>query len=393
MPKFLIVLLKELRETLRDKRSVSILALFVFMYPALIGTMLNRAIDRASKPEREGVALTVIGAAQAPNLIAQLKQKNVLVTPHGPMSEAEIAELLRAKKAVAVLTLDPKFSASYNSMRPAHMQLWFDSGVDNGHKLDDVEKVLNSYTSQIAQARLLAHGVSPVVMMPVQVQRYDTGTAATRSAALIGAMVGSFFVPIFIFCLSLAIDTTAGERERRSLEVLLAQPVRGGSLLLGKIGAAATLSVIGFTLEMVVAHLMLKWMPLEEIGLSWRLSGLSLASVIAVSLPLCAFAAAFEVALAMNAKTFKEAQSTLSLAVILPLMPVIVVPMLDLQSGTWMYAVPVLGNITLFKELSKGAALGPLPYLLTAAVPAALALACYAFAALRLKSEKYVLSV
>ncbi|MDP3671563.1 MAG: ABC transporter permease [Telluria sp.] len=392
-PKFLVVFLKEFKETLRDKRALALLAMFVLMYPAIVGFGLQKLINRATMPEREGIELVVIGAAQAPTLMAQLKQKNINVTERAPMTEEAIGALLHENKFAAVLRLDDKFSQNYQAMRPARVELWFDSARDTGGKQRDIEDLLRSYGNNIAGARLLAHGVSPATLAPVMVQRYDTGTSASRSAMLIGAMLGAFFIPAFIFCLSSAVDSTAGERERRSLEVLLAQPARPADLIVGKWLAAASLSVIGVTLELAIAHTVLKWLPLEEIGMSWRLSSADLALACIATIPLSLFAAGLEIALAMNAKSFKEAQSTVSFAILLPMIPMIVVPMLDLKTATWMYLVPVLSNQTLLRELAKGQEIGALPFVLTFGASLVLALACVAMASWRMKSERYVLSV
>lgn len=392
-PKFLVVFLKEFKETLRDKRALALLAMFVLMYPAIVGFGLQKLINRATMPEREGIELVVIGAAQAPTLMAQLKQKNINVTERAPMTEEAIGALLHENKFVAVLRLDDKFGQNYQAMRPARVELWFDSALDTGGKQRDIEDLLRSYGNNIAGARLLAHGVSPATLAPVMVQRYDTGTSASRSAMLIGAMLGAFFIPAFIFCLSSAVDSTAGERERRSLEVLLAQPARPSDLIVGKWLAAASLSIIGVTLELAIAHTVLKWLPLEEIGMSWRLSTADLALACIATIPLSLFAAGLEIALAMNAKSFKEAQSTVSFAILLPMIPMIVVPMLDLRTATWMYLVPVLSNQTLLRELAKGQEIGALPFVLTFGASLVLALACVAMASWRMKSERYVLSV
>lgn len=391
--KTLVVFWKELKESLRDKRALGMLALFVLMYPAIVGFVLHDLIKRSSEPEREGVELVVIGSAHAPTLMTQLKQKNISITEHKPVDEDGVAELLRSGKSVAVLKIDGKFVENYHAMRPAQLELWFDSGAETGRKLNEVENVLNTYTSNIARARLLAHGVSPVNLQPVVVQRYDTGTSATRSGKIIGAMLGTFFIPVFIFCLSTAVDSTAGERERRSLEVLMAQPITSFQLVSGKLLAAAALSVIGITLELLFAHGILKWIPLEELGLSWRLSTLDLALVILTAIPLCLFAAAFELALAMNAKSFKEAQSTLSIAMVIPMLPIFLVPMFDLTNEMWMFAVPLLSNITLLREMSKGQDLTFLHYALTVGSSLLAAAVFYAFATWRMKSEKYVLAV
>lgn len=391
-PKFMVVFIKEFRETLRDRRSLVLLALFTLMYPLMLGYMLNKQIERATQPEREGMELAVIGAAQAPNLMAQLKQKNVTVQPVDAMDEEAIGELLKSRKVVAVLRIDDKFTENYQAMRPAQVELWFDSAIDHGPRVRDVEAALNAYSMDIASARLLAHGVSPVTISPVKVQRYDTGGTAGRSG-VIGAMIGFLFFPAFGCCLSAAVDSTAGERERRSMEVLMAQPVRTWELIGGKWLAAGILSVIAITLELALAHGILSWLPLEEVGTSWRVTSTDLALICLASVPLSLLAAAVHIAMAMNAKSFKEAQTTASVVMLVPMIPGVVVSMMELKTAAWMYTVPMLSNQTLLGEVAKGQDVGAMPYLLTFVSSMLPALAAVAFASWRLRSERYVLAV
>jgi sodium transport system permease protein len=390
--KFLVVFKKELRESLRDRRSLGLLALFTLMYPLLLGVLLHQWIDRATRPEREGIVLAVIGGAQAPTLMTQLKQKNITVHDTPPLDEAGIGDLLRTHKAAAVLRLPGKYAADYAAMRPARIELWYDSSTEQDGRRD-VEDVLNAYGSNIAGARLLAHGVSPAALSPVQVQRYDTGTTAARSAGLIGGILGFLFFPAFICGLSAAVDSTAGERERRSLEVLMAQPVRTWELVTGKWLAAAALAIVGITLELMLAHAILSWMPLEEIGMSWRVSWGRLLLVCLASVPLSLFAAGMQIAVAMNARSFKEAQSVLSIVMLVPMLPGLAVSMLELKTASWMYLVPMLSNQTLLRETAKGGDIGLLPFVLTFLCSALAAWAAVAFAAWRMKSERYVLAV
>ena len=392
-PAYLIVFLKEFRETLRDRRALGLLLLFTVMYPLMLGYMLNQQIQRAIKPEREGMELAVIGADKAPSLMAQFKQRNIQVIATPQLDEEGIGALLRERKVVALLRLDPKYVEDYHAMRPAKMELWYDSAANFGGRQHEVDEVVQAYSSNISGARLLAHGVSPATLSPVRLQRYDTGGTAARSAGVIGAILGFLFFPAFICGLSAAVDSTAGERERRSLEVLMAQPASPWSLVCGKWLAAGSLAVIGITLELALAHGILSWLPLEEIGMSWRVTSLDLAWVCVATIPLSLFAAALHIALAMNAKSFKEAQSMLSLVVLVPMVPGLVVSMLELKTAMWMYLVPMLSNQTLLRELAKGQDMGVLPFVFTftsSMVPALIALA---FASWRMKSERYVLAV
>jgi sodium transport system permease protein len=392
-PRFLIVFMKEFHETLRDKRSLWLLAVATLMYPVLLGYFLNQQIDRATQPEREGIALTVIGADKAPTLMAQLKQKNVTITALPPTSDDAIETLLRGRKTVAVLRLSDSFTVDYAAMRPAKIELWYNSASDTDARRRDIDEIVQNYSANIAGARLLAHGVSPATMAPIKLQRYDTGSNAARSAGVIGSILGFLFFPAFICCLSAAVDSTAGERERRSLEVLMSQPAHAWELIVGKWLAAGALSVIGLTITLVFAHAILSWLPLEEIGMSWRVTSGDLALVWLASVPLSLFAAALQIAIAMNAKSFKEAQSTLSFITFVPMIPGVAVSMLELKTAMWMYVVPMLSNQTLLREIAKGEAIGSLPFVLTFASSAIAALAAVAFAAWRMKSERYVLAV
>ncbi len=391
--KFLVVMRKELLEALRDRRAMSVLLMMVVLYPVILWFALHKMIEVSARDERENIKVMMIGGTQTPTLLALLKQKNVQVTDHADMNDGEITELLRKHDYIGVIKVSDKFTENYTAMRPARIELWLDSASESQSKLRRVESVLHGYNNSIAGARLLAHGVSPAVLSPIQLQYYDTATNASRSVRFIGALLGMFFVTAFIFCMNTAMDSTAGERERRSLEVLLAQPVQAFSLTVGKWLATAALSIIGLGLELLVAHFILKWMPLEEIGMSWRVTLPMLFGMIGCAIPLCLFAAAFEIALAMNARTFKEAQTMMSFALFLPMMPAIVVPMLDLNTATWMYALPVLSNQTLLIEVAKGQNVGVLPYLLTIGSSLLAAALAAGFAAWRLRSEKYVLGV
>jgi sodium transport system permease protein len=393
-PTFVVIFLKEMRETLREKRTIGLLLLFTLMYPVMFGILITQIIDRSTRSDREGIELAVIGASKAPTLMAQLKQKNITVIDTAPLDEAGIEALLdKNDKVAGVLRLSDKFTANYAAMRPARIELWFNSAAESGPQRREVEDVLEAYGANVASARLLAHGVSPATLGPIQVQRYDTGTNASRSAGFIGSMLSMLFFPAFFCGMSAAVDSTAGERERRSLEVLMAQPARAGSIITGKWLMAGALAVIGLTLELILAHVVLSWLPLEEIGMTWSLNWFDIGLVCIVALPLALLAAALQIALAMNAKSFKEAQSLLSIVLLLPMIPGVVVSMMDLKTSLWMYAVPMLSNQTLLREMSKGVEVGALPFLLTFVSAALPALAIVAFAGWRMKSERYVLAV
>jgi sodium transport system permease protein len=189
------------------------------------------------------------------------------------------------------------------------------------------------------------------------------------------------------------VDSTAGERERRSLETLLAQPASPFDVVAGKWLAASLLSVAGLILELGAGHIILRSMALEEAGLSWRLGTGTFLLILLTSVPLCMFAAAIQIAVAINSKTFKEAQTTVSFLLLLPLVPVFAIPLMNIATKPWMYAVPVLAEQTLTLELARGQSLGWIPFLMTAGVSLLCAAISLTFAVFRIRSERFVLGI
>ncbi len=392
-PLIKIVYLKEMTDALRDKRAMQTWFLFVALFPFVVFMMLNTIISKASKAENETIDVVVINGSAAPTLLTYLENNTIKVNAHDGMDEAAITALLAERKMAAVIRFDKAYGQQFNNLRPADIELWFDSAAEQDRKTRKIQRLLRSYSSDIAQSRLMVRGVSPALLSPIAVQEYDTATQASRAGKLVGVLLGTLFVYVFYYCLNTTIDSTAGERERKSLEILLAQPARAFDLIVGKWLTSATISFAGITLAMVAGHLILKQMALEEIGMSWRLTTPDLIALLLISLPLCLFAPAFEIALALNSKTFKEAQTMVSFALLIPLLGVIVVPMLDITTQTWMYAIPVLAEQTLLMEFAKGNSVGALPIVLTMSMSLVLTVACIAFATKRLQSERFVVGI
>ncbi|WP_374039743.1 hypothetical protein [Massilia sp. Dwa41.01b] len=165
-PLWIVVLMKELLEALRDRRTLGMLLMLTLVYPAVIGLILKNMIARGSPDAKAGIELVVIGGGQAPNLLAQLREKKVLVSERGPMMAADIKTLLREKKAAGVLRLGAEFTGYYAELRPAPIELWFDSSIERREQRLEVENILRDYANGIAGARLEARGVSPVVLSP-----------------------------------------------------------------------------------------------------------------------------------------------------------------------------------------------------------------------------------
>lgn len=392
-PRFIILFTKEIKESLRDKRALSLLLIFALMYPLFYWLLLGKLIDGAHRLEKKGADVIIAGSIRQSDLAKQLTKRNFRLRESAPLGEQEILKALANDGIAAVIRMEDGAAGTMGDGQLAVIEMWYDSSADNDSNIKAIEDVFRDYTNGIVEARLVARSLPSTFTKPVAIKKNDVASNASRSARYLGAMLGFLFLPVFILCMSTALDSTAGERERRSLEILLAQPIKPYEIILGKWLAAASYSVIGVTLELVLVHMIFTWMPLEEIDLSWQLTTMDILAVCIATIPLALFAAALEILLAMNSKSLKEAQSLVSLVALVPILPLLIAVLFDFKGSLYLYLVPVLGNLTLLRELAKGEGLGLVPYLLTALTPLLISMFAIYIASQRMKSEKYVMNI
>ena len=237
----LTVFLKEVRENLRDRRTVintlvtgPLFAPLIFVL--LINTLVTREFEKAEKP----LPLPVIGAENAPNLIDALKQQRVEIKP-GP-ADPDLA--VREQDADAVLRIPKEFADAWNKGEPAQVEIIYDqSQRDANSTVARLRGILEQYDRRSGALRLVARGLSPSVTRAVVIAERDRSTAQSRASHLFSMLPYFFILGGFVGGMALAIDTTAGERERQSLEPLFANPVPRWQLLAGKLGATTAFAI------------------------------------------------------------------------------------------------------------------------------------------------------
>lgn len=388
-----VIARKELTDAIRDRRSVMTLLMMVLLMPGILFLSLQFGIKKATRDENETILVLIQNGAQTPSLQAQLKQAGITLKEVELADEAAITKRLQNRKVTAFIEIAPDFRESYDALRPATLRLWYNSATDQASKTRKVRHLVQRYQRGIAEWRLVARGVSPSLVTPLDYHEFDMANQGERSGTTLGMLFGMLFWAVFSIGTTMVIDTTAGERERRTLELLLAQPVQAWQIIGGKWAAASLFSFCGLALEMVATHIALLSLPLEEVGMSWQfgLSGIGL--IILSGLPLCMFAATFIMALAMNTKSFKEAQATVGFALFVPMLPVFVVPLLDMGKQSWMFAIPALGHGEAIKALTKNQTILPLEWALMLGTPLLLSFALAWFCSWRMRHERFVVGV
>jgi sodium transport system permease protein len=379
------VLRKELKDHARDRRSVLSGLLIPVLGPLLfLGTFtLMASWTREDKP----LVVPVAGAEHAPHLIAFLQRAGAIVEPAPADFEAQV----RDGKLELALSIPEDYGKEFEAGRSAPLQLAFDSSSNKARpQVARARRLLELYTRRMSALRMIARGVSPTLVAPLDVTELDLATAE-RTAANVLSMIPLFLLmAAFVGGLHVAIDCTAGERERGSLESLLVNPVSREAVVVGKWMAVVLVAVLAVCVAMLGFSVALARVPLQDLGVRFQLGAREVTGLLSACLPLALFAAALQVTLALFARTYKEAQSYLSVLMMLPMIPAIFLSLSPVKTHAWMMAVPILGQAVLMSDVLRGEG-RPSWWFVVAASSAACAGAIFlAWAARLLRSEKIV---
>jgi sodium transport system permease protein len=352
MKSVITVFWKEVRENIRDKRTVlntlltgPLLAPVIFVL--LINGIVSRELDKAEKP----LPVPVIGAEYAPNLIDALKQSGIEIKD----APSDPERAVREQDADLVLRIPSSYSEAWRNGEPAQIELIYDqSQRDASGSVARLRAVLDGYGQRTAAMRVIARGLSPTMTRPLVVANRDQSTAQARGGMMFSMLPYFFILGAFIGGMALAIDTTAGERERQSLEPLFANPVSRSKILLGKLSATGMFAFTTLLLSIIAFSVAGMFMPTEKLGMSLQIGPRFAALTLLVMLPLVFLISSLQTLAAAFAKTFREAQTYLSLLMFVPAVPTMLMSIFPFKTQTWMYAVPLVGQQVTITRLMRG---------------------------------------
>ena len=344
MKQLLAIFRKELTDGVRDRRSLFSALLFPVSTAAVMWLLLTTIanLDR----DVEQVEVPVVGAEHAPQLVGFLEETGLVVVegPDDPKAAVQAGEAL-------VLVIPEDFQERLREGRSVPVQMVRDrSRPEDSGTVRKVQGALNAWSGQLAALRLMARGVSPELVQPVVVSTVDLSTPSSKAAALVD-VVTMFLVLACFFCnMYLAIDATAGERERNSLEALLLNPVRAEVLVLGKFLATVVFGAVGVGLTLVLMSVTTLFVPMEQLSMRIEL-GVAAPSVFLLLLPATLLAGAAQLLVASGSRSFKEAQIALSMVLFVPMLPGLLLSLNPTETPEWMLAVPVVGHQLMVTDL------------------------------------------
>jgi len=385
-PAFLTVLRKELRDALRDRRT----ALMVLVASVLSGPLTLVLLAQFVSGLEEKAASTkvrMVGSANAPSLVNFLQRNDVEIE----QAPADYEKRVKEGRLDAVIVIPDDFDARFVGGEEPRVEIVYDdSRTESGPAIRQAERLLRAFNRETGMLRLVARGVSPDLADPVKVEHVNTATPRQKGAFLL------FVIPMFALLspllggMAVAIDSTAGERERGSLEPLLANPVPTRHIVAGKWLAAWTLAtaVAAFTLAgFAVAstfYAQRKLSAMMAFGLpEWI-------EFLVVVIPFAAMTSALQMLICTYGRSYREAQTYVSyLATVVSFVPIVVI-FAGLKDAAWQLAIPVLGQQVVLSRMVRGDALGMADWLLPSTIALCIAAFCIAAVVRLLGQERIV---
>ena len=350
----LTVFFKEVLDNFRDRRTLaSALLMGPIFGPVLFAFVINLSVERSLEDQESTLELPIIGQEFAPNLVAFLRSRNIDAVD-GPEYLAAAMEAVKTGAHDIVLIIPEEFGEQLADTIPAKVELVSDqANTDADRDARRARSALLSYNQLLAGTRVIARGINPRALQPLNIDEVDVSTPSGRSALLLGMMSYFFVFAALMGGMYLAIDTTAGERERGSLEPLLSLPVTRDQLILGKIAATCLFMALSLTLSLLAFYVSLGFMPLEKLGMTPNFGPGVVLAALAIFLPFILVGAALMTLVASFTKSYREAQTWLSVVLIAPTMPILIVSILTLRPRLEFMFIPSLSQHLLLVDMVK----------------------------------------
>ena len=345
-----IVFVKESIDNLRDRRSLFLALIYPVIGALLLGMLVSFVGGMFRGQSYQALELPVLGADRAPELIKYLATNDVTVRA----APADPRQVVRSGGADAVLVIPNGYDEDFAAQRPAKLEM-----VVNATRLSTVimvsrvVEILRTYSREVGKSRLRKHGVVPEVASPLDIRSINVGRSRNLAGFFLNMLPPFIIFTIFVGGVYLAIDTTSGERERGSLEPLLANPVARWEFMLGKALATFAFTLTAVVVQLLAFKVMFEVVAAGEYGIKISPDLTAFVGVALLCLPLIGFAVALQIIVATVSRSYKETQTYLGLLPLLPSLPGMILVFVPVKAQVWMMTIPTFGQILLIGRLMR----------------------------------------
>ena len=351
MYQFTAIVKKECKDNIRDRRALfSALAPAIFAPIFLVG-MITFMLDKIRGESGDPTEFSVIGANHAPGLMDFISSQNTRIKQLINPKSAE--ELVKSGDEKVILLVKQNYQERFSQGQQNTLKIIYEGGSisDTLKHVASLRGLINQYSSRTGLLRLQVRGIKPDIVSPIRVVEMDVASPAAKALSILLYLPYLIIVTVFIGGLPLAIDTTAGEKERGSLEPLLVQPISRSVLLYGKMTAISLFSGLSLALLLVVLYFLIPLIPFSELGLDLEIDSAQYLVMFLICVPIILFSSALLTVVGSFTKTFKEAQTYLSLMIVLPTLPIIIAQLMNVEPSLIIMPIPSLAQSTLITDI------------------------------------------
>jgi len=362
-----VILWKEILDNLRDRQTVFYALLFgPVLLPLLMGGALVAGLNQASIDFDEPAVLSVSHSERAPNAV-------------------------REGDVPAVLEIPDDFASALRAGQPAPLLIHVNDGDKQSSKeARKISTLLRVYGQTLNAQRMQHRGIDPSVFNSIDVSLQDVSSNGFRGQILASLLPFLLIVAMVMGGFYLAIDTTAGERERQSLEPLLSLPVARYKLVLGKFLAVLVFVGISSILTAISLFLVFRFFSPEMAGGELSFDAPTILKAWLLASPLVVFISAVLMTVAASTRSSKEAQTYLGLLMAFPMAPFFILQFIDVKAANHTMALPMLSQYQLLERVVLQDNIS-VSHILLSVTGTLVAAALLLFVAIRLYSREKVL--
>ena len=364
MRKIFAIAWKEIFDNLRDKRSVGMGLIYPIFWPIFVAGSLIAAVNIGNIDFEKETNVAITGQEHAPNLIEFMHQNNLeaIAAPDNPRTAVLNAEV------PIVLEISPEYASQFREGKPAELTLYMNESDTKSQKAyRKVNAVLQQYDRKHNQLRMYARGIDSSIFDTLNLQKEDVSTEG-KSGQMTGLMIP--FLCIFSMIMGafyLAIEITAGEREKNSLEPLLSLPVSRFQLVSGKYITLIAFMLLSLVVILISFGITFNLIPRDKIGSLFNFGVSNLGRTGLALIPLMFLLSGALIVISAFTKSSKEAQTYMGILIIFPMIPYFVMTFKTIPTKTEIMAIPILSQYKLVDKIFKNESIETFHYLLSAA--------------------------
>ena len=346
-----IIFVKEVVDSLRDYRSWSTGLFWGLFGPLMMGGIFMMIGSSVREEIEKPLNLPIQNPENAPNLIRFLEQRDVIVEPAPSNPEAAV----KSGDVNVVLIIPAEYAENFSSSHTANVRLVIDSSRQSAQvDVNRIQDLLETYSNYLGALRLVVRGVSPQVIQAMAIEEVDVATPQSQATMLISFLPYFIIFAIFNGGAAIITDTTAGERERQSLEPLLINPVPRRNFVYGKLLAAFPFSLASLAITLIGFGIVFNVLPIEQyLGIQISLNLLTLFWIFLICLPIAFLASAIQILVASFARSTKEAGTYLPFIALIPSLPGLALAFFPVKPALWTMLIPTFGQQIMINQFMR----------------------------------------